>query len=139
MYISCVCERHIYTQQPVTWHSYCLLRLPRYCVLPNLQRVQQSKSFSRKTKSTLFFLQGDVREGGAILSLRTKKTSISYSILFYCSQRAYTVYSWRTGRISSDSEMLQCILGGSKKVQGRVHEGVTRRPEGKVKQHNTSR
>lgn len=44
----------IYVQQPVSQHCYRLLRLPCYCFLPNLQRVQQSNSFSRKTKSTLF-------------------------------------------------------------------------------------
>lgn len=55
IYFTCACERrYLY---PASCQSAELLssEVPCYCVLPNLQRVQQSNSFSRKTKSTLFY------------------------------------------------------------------------------------
>lgn len=61
IYLTCVCERqYLY---PAACQSAGLRssELPCYCVLPNLQRVQQSNSFSRKTKSPLF-LQGGCKK-----------------------------------------------------------------------------
>lgn len=134
MYITCVCVgQYLY---PASCQS---ARLPSsevpcaYCVLSNLQRGQQSNSFSRKTKSPPFFA-GGCKKRMCNLVPWDKKKEIFYSIILYCKQGAWIVYSWRSGRIFFfwAVKCSSAFWEGVKRSGKEVHEGVFRRLEVKT-------